>query len=805
MADKKPPQHGAATEGAGRQSVDSALNGAENPNTQTSLKEFQDAISDDVDEAKSDVDSEQWEEVAERAEEAETEYEEAVDSRADKYSDEGWEAVPEEDRQGTVDESEGETTGDRFADDRDDIVRRDDPSIAGREQDRIESEDLEETALANQLDEEHPLNAEVHVTINDDARLPDDASAGASLGLEEHHFDNARDAMVGHERAELPEDKQISRAEEDPEWDPIETARDDVEGIDFDNLEPPEEDPGEATEGEAGGGFHESMDRLVGEQAELEYNSQQMAERRNRGEAPMHACREGVERENYRDRPWKAEDEGPATGEGYVQRFIESKGDSVDTVQSPAVHQAIAERQPENEIDLSKSSGKSGEVGDHISERLGPEEKPSQGVDKAIMDAAESSLGRSPEHVAEQAGIGGQSQGDEYDNAFDAIVNGEKLVDDDVDPAPVLQKIGSVDESKVIGPASTTSDQLGETAIENLHDAGYVYVRDLQDATVDDLTQVNGVGEKKAERLIENEGKIARNLDQTAKRLEDKFSHKQFGEEEYRRILTHAAKKGLPVDVGQTIFNETAVQKEIPGPTPVSDLRAGEAEGRARANKARKRKRVETHETEENTSFKPSGERYNYQAPITVEGVVVDTYEPRNPENGEHQVAHIVDHEGNHTKVTIYRDSIKEWDDQERHNSGQFRDGETDPDTGIGPNTVLKSGDTIQIKNPQVNDYGGSSDESWDGPTLATTPDTTINSDAPPRRQSDGKTSAEMDSRGSATAEERRGAPDYVDGNSRSLRRRNREYEEEHGKQDDNRLAEEEDDDRNISDVDADI
>ncbi|RLM94407.1 hypothetical protein D3D01_16215 [Haloarcula sp. Atlit-7R] len=160
-------------------------------------------------------------------------------------------------------------------------------------------------------------------------------------------------------------------------------------------------------------------------------------------------------------------------------------------------------------------------------------------------------------------------------------------------------------------------------------------------------------------------------------------------------------------------------------------------------------------------------------------------HKPNNPEHGEHQVARIKDHEGNLSKLTIYKDSLHQWEDDDQFASGVSDWGETtDPDTAVDPNLVLTEGDEITIRNPQVNEYGGSDDDHYDGKTIATTPDTTIETDAPPRSGTDGTVAwTEPSLSGVKKKQARTGIPDYVENKSRDIRRRERQYGQRYGQQ----------------------
>lgn len=765
-------------DGAGAQAVQDAIENASDPGTQVSVEEFQESLADTADDARPAVDEEDWEEVSGRAEETETGFEKEIDSRAEKYSEQGWEAVPEEDASGeqsaAADEADGfrpeAQPGDR------DPVRRDpeyqDPDdVAESRFGNDEVNAAGASTLGETIDDNNPLYAEIRFQEPGESSAgATDPGAGVALSLNEHHFDDAEAALAGDETVGLPEEKELSNAFE-------ELARDDVSGIDLDSLEAPEETPGPSPEGESGS-YQATWERIGGEQAELEYYAQEATARYNAGESPAAASRHAINETDTRDRPWQGEDEGPATGESFVHRFVES-APSVSTNQAPAVHQAIAQRQPGNEIDLAshiRSETNSGTAGQKISERMD-------------VDVGEDN------HVSQ--GLVESGSGEGYSSTYEAIADGQTLIDDSVEPAPAAQELSASNHSYI-----------GEQAVENLREAGYTRVADLADATVDDLTAVDGIGEKKATKIIDNEGETARKLERTAQRLDDQIRSDEFGASEYRRILTYAAEKGLPVEVGETIFSDPEVQKEIPGPTSVTDLRPGDGEQRAYGNN--RHKWVDTHETADNQSYNPSGDRYSYQASVTVEATVEQTFEPEHPEYGERQVVQITDHQGNTTKFTVYSDSVKEWDDEETSAAvGQFHDGETDPSTGIGPNVVLEPGDTISIKSPQVNDYGGGDGDPWDGPTLATTPDTTIQTDAPPRRDSEGTVAEEWQPRGAPSKETRQSAPDYVEGDSRNLRRRKRQNETEAGGKtidySDVQGGDGADEDRNINDVDADI
>jgi len=692
---------GVNIEGAGEQSVEQALSNAENSQTQASVGEFVEEIEEDVEEAKSNVDEESWQELVDEARGTETQFESEIDSRAEKYTEGGVEVVDQEGHQQYEfeDGGHGESAqpGDR------EPVQRDNPTA---KEGVIETEEpeVETVSVAQELGTENEAVQQVFVE-------PAEQGANNQLRLEEHHFEDAEAVLSGNEEVTLPEDRALDDAFRDLE-------RDEVTGIDFDNLEPPQSEGVGSDVEETGGGLHEAMENASANQAEAEFYAQKAVERYNEGESPARASKHTIDNSNLREnRPWVGDDHGPATGEDYIYRFVEG-GPGTDTLQSPAFQQQLAERQPGN---------------------------------SATVDNTE------------------------YNNVFESITDGNTVIDEDVEPAPVAQPL-----------SADNHDYLGETAVENLKNAGYRKVSDFDDATVDELTDVDGVGTGKAEKIIENEGETARKLNQTAEHLNDTIESDEFDTDDYKRILEYSAEKGVPPEVAETIFFDSSVQKEIPGPTAVTDLSPGESQRRAQINKSRNRQYIDTHETSNApSSFEPTHGDYNYQAPIEVKATVEKVHKPNNPEQGEHQVARIKDHEGNLSKLTVYKDSLHEWEGDDNFSAGIHDWGETtDPDAAVDPDLVLKEGDEVTIKNPQVNDFGGDEDDHYDGKTLATTPDTTIESDAPPRSQTDGTVAWTEPSRGGAkTKQERDGVPDYVENMSRAMRRRERQYGKRHGQQ----------------------
>ncbi|MDT3437837.1 helix-hairpin-helix domain-containing protein [Haloarcula sp. 1CSR25-25] len=700
---KKKNAGGVNVEAAGEQSVEYALSNAENSSTQASVGEFQEEIEDDVEKAKSDIDEESWQELVDEARETETTYESEIGSRAEKYNENGMEVVDEgSSQQYDFDEGGGHRKaaqpGERES------VRRDKPSA---KEGFIETQEpqIETVSVAQELGAENEAVQQVFVE-------PAEQGESNQLRLEEHHFEDAEAFLSGNEEVSLPEDRALDDSFRDLE-------RDEVTGIDFDNLEPPQSEGVGPDPEESGGGMHEGMERASANQAEAEYYAQRVVEQYNNGESPGKASKHAIENSALReDRPWVGEDQGPATGEDYIYRFVEG-GAGVDTLQSPAFQQQLAMRQPENSVTVDNT---------------------------------------------------------EYGNVFEAITDGNKVLDDDVEPALVAQSL-----------SADSHDYLGETAVQNLKDAGYEEVTDFADATVDDLTEVDEIGPAKAERLIENEKEAVRELNRVAEQLNDTIESDEFDTGDYKRILEYSAEKGVPPEVAETIFFDSAVRKEIPGPTPVTDLTPGESQRRAQVNRSRNRQYVDTHETSDAPSaFEPTHGNYDYQAPIEVKATVEKVHKPSNPDHGEHQVVRIKDHEGNLSKLTIYKDSLYEWEDDEEFTSGVHDWGETtDPDAAVDPNLVLKEGDQITIKNPQVNEFGGGDDDHYDGNTLATTPDTTIKTDAPPRSGTDGTISWAEPSRGGVQKkQERNGVPDYVENKSRAMRRRDRQYKKRHGQQD---------------------
>ncbi|WP_158589939.1 hypothetical protein, partial [Haloferax sp. Atlit-10N] len=147
----------------------------------------------------------------------------------------------------------------------------------------------------------------------------------------------------GNEQVSLPEDRELDDAFRDLEHE-------EVTGIDFDNLEPPQSESVGADPEETGGGLHEGMERASANQAEAEFYAQKAVDRYNNGESPGEASKHAIERTDFQEnRPWVGEEQGPATGEDYIYRFVEG-GPGIDTLQSPAFQQQLAERQPDNSV-----------------------------------------------------------------------------------------------------------------------------------------------------------------------------------------------------------------------------------------------------------------------------------------------------------------------------------------------------------------------------------------------------------------------------------------------------------------------
>jgi len=749
---------------AGQQDVEEAVEEATNPGTQASIAEFQSSIEEAATEAEPNVDEGQWEEIVDRAEETETEYEEQG-SREDRYDGEGWEAVPEDERPSDVDidnsepgqgdESQGEINQSESVDllDREQTLR--DRIREGQEEATLENVPVEEIKQLQADAAQSQLGGMMAQT----DRITGDPSAGAAVASEDHLFDDPEAAINGQEEIPLPDDKIIDGGQGPPD-DPLPDSvpRDEVTGIDFDELEAPESGPVADSELEDETGYHEMVERIAGQQAEMELRSRDAALRANAGEAPQRASRTAVQNTDHQEqRPWKTPvDED--TGSDHLYRFVQADPDNPSSAREAKteVYQSLEVRK---EIAIAQ---------DELTE------------DTALSDFEDKTAVDTPAIDYDR---------DTYDSVYEAMANGEQVIDEDIDPAPAAKPL-SADHHQSIGT----------TAAVNLHEAGYTHVNDLKGVTVDELTQVDGIGETKAEQIIDNEGAVAQNIRSEAARIDMELRETSgdFGQEEFEEILEYGAECGVPVSKTADILRQPNMQKEMPGPTPVSALESGDTERRRKINRNSDRKYVSGHETESGTTYRPNDSTEHGQAPpVTISATVDRVFEPDNPDE-ERQVVEIRDHNQNSTKLTVYRDSLNEPDDE--MTAGYSTYDTTHPEDGVDPNVVLAPGDEVEIVNPQINDYGGGNNDQWDGPTLATTPSTTLDTGGESLRQpSEGTVSDGTVTRGTKDYGTERAAE------KRDIRRRERRYEDKHGSKynqpDDPQDAQ----DDSLGDVDADI
>jgi hypothetical protein len=734
---------------AGKQDVEQAVEDAENPATQSSIGEFQDAIEDAVTEAEPNVDEDQWNEVVEQAQEAETDFEQQG-SRADQYDQNGWEAVPENERPPDIEVQESES--EQIDGSKGDITQSESVDLLDREEtlrNRIR-EGQEEATLENvpyeQIREhlEDSAQSQLGGMMAQSDRITGDPSAGAAVASEEHLFDDPEAALQGEEEIPLPDEKTIDGGEGLPD-DPLPESvpRDEVTGIDLNDLEPPEDAPVADSELDSESGFHEMAERVAGQQAELELRSREAALRDDAGEAPLHATREAVENTNYREqRPWVTT-AGESSGSDHLYRFVPA-----DPGNPSSAREAKAE----------------------VFQSLE--------VQKEIVKAQfESYTGSQVDNIT-----------DIISDPYESMANGEDITYDNIDPAPAAAQI-----------SANEHENIGTTTAVNLHEAGYTHISDFKDATKDDLLEVDGIGETKAQNIIENEGALAQTIQSEAAKvnMELRETSGGFGQGEFERIIEYGAKQGIQPDKMADILRQPNMQKEMPGPTPVSALESGDSERRRQINRNADTQYLPGHETEAGTTHRPNDSTdYSKAPPVTVSATVERAYEPNNPDE-QRQVVEIRDHNQNVTKLTVYRDSLNEPDSETT--AGYSSYDTTHPEDGVDPNIVLKAGDEIEIVNPQINEYGGGNDDRWDGPTLATTPSTTLDTGGESlRRPSEGTVGRGTVSRGSPVYDDDEGKP-------RDIKRRERRYEEEHGSKYNRPDNPEDAEDDSLDDVDADI
>jgi hypothetical protein len=748
---------------AGQQGVEQAIEEAENSATQGSIGEFQDAIEDAVTEANPNVDEERWDEIVGRAQEAETEFEQRG-SRTAQYDEGGWEAVPESERPPDIEVQESES--EQIDDSQEAVSRSDSVDLLDREQtlrNRIR-EGQEEATLENvpyeQIKEHLRDSAQSQLggMMAQSDRITGDPSAGAAVASEEHLFDDPEAALQGEEEIPLPDEKTIDNGEGLPD-DPLPDSvpKDEVTGIDFDELESPEDGPIADSELDSESGFHEMAERVAGQQAELELRSREAALRADAGEAPLHASREAVNNTDFREqRPWvTAVDEN--SGPDHLYRFVPADPDNPSSARE-------AKTEVFQSLEVRKEIAK---AQDEVTE----ETTLSDFEDTIVVDSPSIDYDR-----------------DTYNSVYEAMADGVQVIDEDVDPAPAAEPLSA--ERHV---------SFGDRVEKSLHEAGFTHINDLKDATVDDLTEADGIGETRAKEIIDNEGALAQTIKSEAAKLnmELRDTAGDFGQEEFEQIIEYGAKCGVPVDKMGNILRQPNMQKEMPGPTPVTALDSGDTERRRKINRNSDRQYLPGHETESGASHRPNDSTQHSKAPpVTISATVERCFEPHNPDE-ERQVVEIRDHNQNTTKLTVYRDSLNEPDDE--MTAGYSTYDTTHPEDGVDPNVVLKPGDEIEIINPQINDYGGENDDRWDGPTLATTPSTTLDTGGESlRRPSEGTVGSGMVSRGTPVY-------DDDDDKTRALKRRERQYEKKHGSKHNRPDNPEDVEDGSLDDVDADI
>lgn len=362
--------------------------------------------------------------------------------------------------------------------------------------------------------------------------------------------------------------------------------------------------------------------------------------------------------------------------------------------------------------------------------------------------------------------------------------SGQNPVDHSVSPVSVARELDS-----------DSHMYLGETAVENLKANGYRRVGDFAGATVDELQEIDGIGESKAELLIEHEGAEAQSFEETAQSLAEEIDSDEFGVEEYKRILEYGAENGVNPEETASILRDGSVRGEIPGASqPISSLSQYDNYREYEPNSVS----VETPEGQK--VYSPNHADHSPAADVKVEAVVADVFEPQDPAN-ERQVVTIFDQWGNKTKLTVYKDSVH-YPDSGDTTTGWWRDEDTDPSSGIDNDVILNSGDEIVLENPQVTGY---SPEQYDGPALATTPGTSISVKS--SSGSDGTPPVSLGPASQGAPFDSSTVPDYTEGRSRNLRRRERQYRTEHGSGSAGKTIDDQTDGqgRGIDDVDADI
>lgn len=737
---KKKLKNAVNIEGAGKGSVDTAMESSTGATTQTTLEEVQEATEDAVEEAKSSVDEDNWNEIVERAQETETAHEQQMESRADHFQNGGSEALPGDDEPS---EGSGEPGVGGFTEDgpdqqtfaRESPVNRADKMVHGEE--GPTEENLPRWAEERIREQDNfNVTSEVYAKVKDTSPVGENWDKGVSMPLEDQHFEDAQAVVNGEEAIEMPEDRLIDHEAFS------DLANDDVEGIDFDDISPPDSPEGGDNLGDqAGKSSFEMFEEMVSQQAELELLSQKAVERKAAGQELGIWSKEKIAEKDFSaDRPWKNQNQGPASGPDRIFKFVEERSGQADSVQSPQFVKRLANAQPG-----SKTS---------------PE----------IVDG----------EVVYQNTAEDRADLDENETLFGHISDGNTVFDESVEKHPGVKQLSPEDH-----------EYLGDKSTENLRKAGFRKVTDLAGADVEDLTQVDLVGPAKAEKLLEHEGAVADRFKSQAQKLNETIPSDEFNENEYMRILEYGAEKGVSPEKTAEVLRSPAVKREIPGPTPVSEL--DPEFDNSRYDKSHRQFVAGGHETEDAKSYSPNHGEYHTQEPIKVKGVVADTYEPNNP-GEQRQVVELYDHEGNRTTFTVYKDSIH-FPDSGDTTTGGWRPEETDPTSGIDSDIELTPGDKITIERPQINTYqGGNSRADFDGPALATTPSTSIEIE-------DGGTSeADNISRGEPSRSAPGRDPRKVDHDkSRALRRREQQYRKEHGTSNNREMTEDEElEDRDV-------
>jgi hypothetical protein len=773
---------------AGAEDIEQALEDAVNEGTQAQLDEFSQKLDgksvkeridgegptddnglDPKSQAQEDTglgDSDYWDDVvADRAEETETQYEQEIDSRAENYNEEEIEALEEGEEIDNIDtgpqghadisESRGERTTVEMA--------NESPDVADEVGERGEYDTIDRTEPVAKEDIEYVDDPDVganeentveNLLGSDRARVEGDAERlqrmiGDETVTESDFYDKPEDVFDPSEpdRGKLPESKQI-----EPEPIPEDEAKDDshtgavgeesfsneeVTGIAFDDIEPPESgDHIDQKENEVTGA-EEQADEIAARGAYDELTAEEVVDRHNKGESPFRAQQETIDAEPNQSskRSWRGEETGSSPGRDHLNRFVPADEASThgtqeydpDTSQSATFHEKIARKQAEKKLENHNIPGN---------------EKVAQ---DSVMDY----------------------DSNEYNDPFDAITSGETVLDETVSPA---------DPGKEI--SASTVDPIGERAAESIKEAGFSRVGELSGMRKDELTQFDGVGERKAERIMQETaaGDITRRSHMLAS---GELAHKDFSPEDYQEIFTYSAKHGLDPEETEEILTSGDVQKEIPGPTAITNLSPGDNARKQRTNWNIDKQTATKNGTETTDTYRPTNTKQHSETPpVEVRGTVKRALEPA--DDNIHQSVILEDHNGNTTKFSIFGDSMND------PNAGNPNFSSTNPEDGVHQDVILEPGDEITIENPQINDYQGD----WDGNTLSSVPETTIKGE-------NGTTTVKADTHvptgkghttrgGAKMSKSAEGkidllpggeSPDYED-KSRNLRRRERRHNE---------------------------